>query len=391
MSAAVFIARSTLTRRRSRGSDWRPRRRPAAGRHRRSWRGLVQGLNLQDCDKIINYDLHWNPVRLIQRFGRIDRIGTTHEEIHGYNFLPETGIEENLGLKEKLQQRIREIQETIGEDGKILDPSEQVNHEALYAIYGADEGDGGQQSLALFDEGGDEDDDLVDLGETIEMFRQMREEDPHEFHRIASLRDGIRAARKRRAGSGAEGSGEGEAYVFCQAGEHQRFYAVDATEEAREVSTQGFLGALRCEPSEKGLKSFPAGHNAAVAAAKRSFVEHLEKVRAQQASQSELPRGQRYALKELQKLYGQLGSEERRERIERLEEVFRFETNMAARRELNGIHRAKLTGDEMVVALEKLYTKYRLGETRGDSRESRRRAEVDLIPRIVVSESLEYG
>ena len=71
--------------------------------------------------------------------------------------------------------------------------------------------------------------------------------------------------------------------------------------------------------------------------------------------------------------------------------MFRFETNMAARRELNGIHRAKLTGDEMVVALEKLYTKYRLGETRGDSRESRRRAEVDLIPRIVVSESLEYG
>ena len=40
---------------------------------------LSEGLNLQDCDKIINYDLHWNPVRLIQRFGRIDRIGTTYD------------------------------------------------------------------------------------------------------------------------------------------------------------------------------------------------------------------------------------------------------------------------------------------------------------------------
>ena len=321
---------------------------------------LSEGLNLQDCDKIINYDLHWNPVRLIQRFGRIDRIGTTYEEIYGYNFLPETGIEENLGLKEKLQQRIREIQETIGEDGKILDPSEQVNHEALYAIYGADED--GQQSLALFDEDGDEDDDLVDLGEAIEMFRQMREEDPEEFHRIATLRDGIRAARKRPAGSDAEG----RAYVFCRAGEHRRFYEVDAAGEAREISTQRFLGALRCEPTEEGLKTFPPGHNAAVSAAKKSFTRHLERVRAQQAGQSELPRGQRYALKELRKLYGQLGSEERRERIERLEEVFRFETNMAARRELNGIHRARLTGDELVEALEKLYTKYRLGESRSD-------------------------
>jgi hypothetical protein len=348
---------------------------------------LSEGLNLQDCDKIINYDLHWNPVRLIQRFGRIDRIGTTYEEIYAYNFLPETGIEENLGLKEKLQQRIKEIQETIGEDGKILDPSEQVNDKALYAIYGTDDGD--QQALALFDEDEGEDEDLVDLGEAIEMFRLMREEDPYEFHRIASLRDGIRAARKRPAESGDAGSGKDESstYVFCRAGEHRRFYAVDASGEAGEVSTQEFLAALQCEPTEMGL-SLPAGHNAAVAAAKKSFTEHLQRVRAQRASQSELPRGQRYALRELQKVYGQLGSEERRERVERLEEVFRFETNMAARRELNGIHRARLKGNDLIEALEKLYTKYRLAESRSDSRELRRRAEADLTPRVVVSEAV---
>ncbi len=63
---------------------------------------LAEGLNLQDCDKIINYDLHWNPVRLIQRFGRIDRIGSDYDVIYGFNFLPETGIEKNLGLKERL-------------------------------------------------------------------------------------------------------------------------------------------------------------------------------------------------------------------------------------------------------------------------------------------------
>ena len=65
---------------------------------------LAEGLNLQDCDNIINYDLHWNPVRLIQRFGRIDRIGSEHERIFGFNFLPETKLDKNLGLKAKTAQ-----------------------------------------------------------------------------------------------------------------------------------------------------------------------------------------------------------------------------------------------------------------------------------------------
>ena len=65
---------------------------------------LAEGLNLQDGDLIINYDLHWNPVKLIQRFGRIDRIGSDKDVIYGYNFLPELGIERNLGLTQKLKK-----------------------------------------------------------------------------------------------------------------------------------------------------------------------------------------------------------------------------------------------------------------------------------------------
>src|SRR5208337_1900835 len=96
---------------------------------------LSEGLNLQDGDKIINYDLHWNPVRLIQRFGRIDRIGSEHDVIWGFNFLPETELDKNLGLKDKLESRIREIHETIGLDAAVLESSEQLNPEAMYAIY----------------------------------------------------------------------------------------------------------------------------------------------------------------------------------------------------------------------------------------------------------------
>jgi superfamily II DNA/RNA helicase len=96
---------------------------------------LAEGLNLQDCNKIVNYDFHWNPVRLIQRFGRIDRIGTVHDVVHGFNFLPEAGMDTHLPLKDRLRERIQEIHDTIGEDSAILDRTEQLNSEAMYAIY----------------------------------------------------------------------------------------------------------------------------------------------------------------------------------------------------------------------------------------------------------------
>src|SRR5205085_7408794 len=137
--------------------------------------------------KIINYDLHWNPVRLIQRFGRIDRIGSEHDVVYGFNFLPEIGIDRNLGLKQKLHNRIQEIHDTIGEDSAILDLTEQLNEEAMYAIY---EKKGGQ--LSLFEE---EEEEFVDLNEAEEMMRQLRKERPDEYDRIANLRDGIRSAK----------------------------------------------------------------------------------------------------------------------------------------------------------------------------------------------------
>ena len=345
---------------------------------------LSEGLNLQDCDKIINYDLHWNPVRLIQRFGRIDRIGTDYAEIFGYNFLPETGIEENLGLREKLERRIREIQETIGEDVAILDPSEKVNQKAMYAIYETD--GAGTESLGLFDDDATEDEDLVNLSEALEMFRQMREEDPEEFERIATLRDGIRAAR-RPPRSGEEVVRRG-AHVYCRAGTQGRFYHVAGSGTVSEESTQEFLGTLRCPPEEDG-RPIPQDHNALVGAARARFEEHLRRVRAQSIMQPDLPRSQKYVLGELRKIHGELlGSADRREKAVRLEEAFRFEASEVVRRELNSIHRVRLAGDDLVSALEELYSKYRLWEELDHRRERQRRAEAEGAPHIVCSEAV---
>ena len=59
---------------------------------------VSEGQNLQDCARVLNYDLHWNPVRLIQRFGRVDRIGSPFDEIHLHNMLPDAELDESLGL-----------------------------------------------------------------------------------------------------------------------------------------------------------------------------------------------------------------------------------------------------------------------------------------------------
>ncbi|MDP3277127.1 MAG: helicase-related protein [Deltaproteobacteria bacterium] len=67
---------------------------------------ISEGQNLQDCDCLINYDIHWNPVRIIQRFGRIDRIGSPNERIQLVNFWPNMELEEYIGLEQRVSGRM---------------------------------------------------------------------------------------------------------------------------------------------------------------------------------------------------------------------------------------------------------------------------------------------
>jgi superfamily II DNA or RNA helicase len=81
---------------------------------------LSEGQNLQDAGILINVDLHWNPVRMIQRAGRIDRLGSAFERLEIYNTFPEAGLEQLLGLVERLQNRIADIDRTVGLDASVL-------------------------------------------------------------------------------------------------------------------------------------------------------------------------------------------------------------------------------------------------------------------------------
>lgn len=81
---------------------------------------ISEGQNLQDCDCVINYDIHWNPVRIIQRFGRVDRIGSKNESIQLINFWPDMDLDEYINLKGRVETRMKiSIMSSTGDDDLI--------------------------------------------------------------------------------------------------------------------------------------------------------------------------------------------------------------------------------------------------------------------------------
>ncbi len=81
---------------------------------------ISEGQNLQDCDYLINYDIHWNPVRIIQRFGRIDRIGSTNDQIQLVNYWPDITLDEYINLKERVENRMMIADVTATGDDNVL-------------------------------------------------------------------------------------------------------------------------------------------------------------------------------------------------------------------------------------------------------------------------------
>ncbi len=86
---------------------------------------ISEGQNLQDCDYLINYDIHWNPVRIIQRFGRVDRIGSPNRSIQLVNYWPDISLDEYINLKERVENRMMIVDVTATGDDNVI--SAQAN------------------------------------------------------------------------------------------------------------------------------------------------------------------------------------------------------------------------------------------------------------------------
>ena len=94
---------------------------------------LSEGQNLQDCSIVVNYDLPWAIIRLIQRVGRVDRIGQELENIHCYSFMPVAGVERVIRLRERVRHRLRQNAEVVGTDEAFFE--DDMKHQTMLDLY----------------------------------------------------------------------------------------------------------------------------------------------------------------------------------------------------------------------------------------------------------------
>ena len=228
---------------------------------------VSEGQNLQDCARVINYDLHWNPVRLIQRFGRVDRIGTEHSVIHLNNMWPDLAVDEDLSLTEKLGRRIQLFHDLIGLDSRLLSENERLNVEDMYRIY--EKGEIPEPDDAL--------DEIAAHQRSQTLLQRIQQNDPELWETITRLPDGIRSAltvvnatedvsddqfvQAPLATEGAQlpmtGGAEpspfdspqsGETLVLLGAGEIRSCYAVGKDLQPRPITPAQFVSAAECQP-----------------------------------------------------------------------------------------------------------------------------------------------
>ncbi|MBI2907526.1 MAG: helicase [Chloroflexi bacterium] len=324
-----------------------------------------EGLNLQDCNQVVNYDLHWNPVRLIQRFGRVDRIGSQHDKVFAFNFLPEKAAERELELKQKLEARIREFNEILGLDSQVMDEKEKVNREAVYAIYEERSG----KHLGRF-EASEADVLGVSLAEAEEFFRELRDRDPDEYERICSLRDGLRTARA---------TGDGKVLVLCRAGDFLRLYVRDLSGKAVDIDTMDALNLLKCDPEERPVE-LPKGLNSVLTTVKLNLVNEVDELWKQRKTKTPLSPGQRYVIGELDRLRQTRLDIDAEGGLARLVEAATQTRQRRFQRACDRLRRDKVSGEALLRRMRQLYYDCALhveaAATREEETENR-------IPRIV--------
>jgi superfamily II DNA/RNA helicase len=157
---------------------------------------------------VINYDLPWNPTRVLQRVGRVNRVGTRHLKIFIYNFFPTDESEKEINLEANIVNKIQAFHDTLGEDSKYLTDKEQVSTHQLF-------GDNLVKNLNDKKTYESEDDDQSEL-EYLKVIRDIRDNDPILFERIKRLPKKSRSVVKK-------DSAENELVTFFRKGQLKKF------------------------------------------------------------------------------------------------------------------------------------------------------------------------
>lgn len=190
---------------------------------------LSEGINLHRGNVLINYDLPWNPTRVLQRAGRINRLGTEHPNIFIYNFFPTTQADAHLGLEANITNKIQMFHDILGEDARYLSDGEEIGSQELFDTLNR------KQIYTGEDEEGDSE------LKYLELMRVLRDKQPELFDRIKRL------PKKARSGRQADGLTTNQLLSFFRIGPLKKFYCNEGGESS-EITFFEAVNLLECPP-----------------------------------------------------------------------------------------------------------------------------------------------
>nr|WP_318685701.1 helicase-related protein [uncultured Acetatifactor sp.] len=190
---------------------------------------LAEGINLHRANVLVNYDLPWNPTRIMQRVGRINRVGTEYDRIYVFNFFPTAQSKKQMPLEERILEKLQAFYDTLGEDIKYLSDDEEVSSKKLFSDLTSDL-DGEEESTNP---------ELAYLA----IIRQIRDNDPKLFSMIKRL------PKKAKAGKASEKVSENSTVTFIRQGALKTFF-VSSEAETKQLSFMQAIDLIKAEPAD---------------------------------------------------------------------------------------------------------------------------------------------
>jgi len=196
---------------------------------------LAEGINLHRSNVVINYDLPWNPTRVLQRAGRVNRLGSAFDKVHIFNFFPTTQSDAHLGLEINITNKIQMFHDILGEDAKYLTDGEVIGSQELFNTLN------NKKSYTGEDEEGDSE------LKYLEMMRKIRDENPDLFQKIKNL------PKKARSGFIKPKIEVNQLLTFFRIGKLKKFY-LNESGNAGEITFFDAVYNLECNPLTKRAK-----------------------------------------------------------------------------------------------------------------------------------------
>ena len=191
---------------------------------------LAEGINLHRANVLVNYDLPWNPTRIMQRVGRINRVGTEFDRIYVFNFFPTAQSHAQVPMEDRILEKIQAFHDTLGEDYKYLSDEEEVSSKKLFSDLTRDLDDDGEESTNP---------ELAYLA-TI---RQIRDNDSRLFETVKRL------PKKAKAGKKTELTDKTSTISFIRKGPLKTFFLSDS-QESRQLTFMEAIPYIKAAPED---------------------------------------------------------------------------------------------------------------------------------------------